>query len=85
MSMRIAMGVGSEVIGTSMRPQDIVDNVVRAEADGFGSAWSVHFSPSLARGPAGSAWVWGSCRPTRGTRWPWPSRRRPPRRSAVAG
>jgi 5,10-methylenetetrahydromethanopterin reductase len=44
MSMRIAMGVGSEVIGTSMRPQDIVDNVVRAEADGFGSAWSVHFS-----------------------------------------
>jgi 5,10-methylenetetrahydromethanopterin reductase len=44
MGMRIAMGVGSEVIGTSMRPQDIVDNVVRAEADGFGSAWSVHFS-----------------------------------------
>ena len=27
-----------------MRPQDIVDDVVRAEADGFGSAWSVHFS-----------------------------------------
>jgi F420-dependent oxidoreductase-like protein len=44
MGMRIAMGVGSEVIGTSMRPQDIVENVVRAEADGFGSAWSVHFS-----------------------------------------
>jgi hypothetical protein len=27
-----------------MSPQDIVDDVVRAEADGFGSAWSVHFS-----------------------------------------
>jgi 5,10-methylenetetrahydromethanopterin reductase len=38
------MGVGGEVIGTPMRPQDIADDVVRAEADGFGSAWSVHFS-----------------------------------------
>jgi F420-dependent oxidoreductase-like protein len=44
MSMRIAMGVGGEVIGSPMRPQDIVDDVVRAEADGFGSAWSAHFS-----------------------------------------
>jgi F420-dependent oxidoreductase-like protein len=44
MSMRIAMGVGGEVIGAPMSPQDIVDDVVRAEADGFGSAWSVHFS-----------------------------------------
>jgi F420-dependent oxidoreductase-like protein len=42
--MRIAMGVGGEVIGAPMHPQDIVDEVVRAEADGFGSAWSVHFS-----------------------------------------
>lgn len=42
--MRIAMGVGGEVTGTPMSPQDIVDDVVRAEADGFGSAWSVHFS-----------------------------------------
>jgi 5,10-methylenetetrahydromethanopterin reductase len=42
--MRIAMGVGGEVTGTQMSPQEIVDDVVHAEADGFGSAWSVHFS-----------------------------------------
>jgi 5,10-methylenetetrahydromethanopterin reductase len=42
--MRIAMGVGGEVIGAPMSPQDIVDDVVRAEADGFGAAWSAHFS-----------------------------------------
>jgi 5,10-methylenetetrahydromethanopterin reductase len=38
------MGVGGEVTGTPMSPQDIVDDVVRAEADGFGSAWTVNFS-----------------------------------------
>jgi hypothetical protein len=37
-------GVGGEAVGTPVRLQDIVDDVVRAEADGFGSAWSVHFS-----------------------------------------
>ncbi len=42
--MRIAIGVGGEVTGTPMSPQDVVDDVVRAEADGFGAAWSVHFS-----------------------------------------
>jgi 5,10-methylenetetrahydromethanopterin reductase len=42
--MRIAMGVGGEVTGTPMSPQEIVNDVVRAEADGFGSAWSAHFS-----------------------------------------
>jgi 5,10-methylenetetrahydromethanopterin reductase len=42
--MRIAMGVGGEVLGTPVPPQEIVDEVRRAEADGFGSAWSVHFS-----------------------------------------
>jgi 5,10-methylenetetrahydromethanopterin reductase len=42
--MRIAMGVGGEVTGAPMSPQDIVEDVVRAEADGFGSAWSAHFS-----------------------------------------
>jgi 5,10-methylenetetrahydromethanopterin reductase len=36
--MRIAMGAGSEVLGTPMRPQDIVGDVVAAEAEGFGSA-----------------------------------------------
>lgn len=38
------MGVGGEVIGAPMTPQDIADDVVRAEADGFGAAWCVHFS-----------------------------------------
>ncbi len=42
--MRIAIGVGGEVIGAPMSPPDIVGDIVRAEADGFGSAWSVHFS-----------------------------------------
>ena len=40
MSMRIAMGVGAQVIGEAVSPQAIVDEVMRAEADGFGSAWS---------------------------------------------
>ena len=42
--MRIAMGAGSEVLGTPVRPQDIVADVEAAEADGFRSAWTVHFS-----------------------------------------
>jgi len=42
--VRIAIGVGGEVIGAPMSPPDIVGDIVRAEADGFGSAWSVHFS-----------------------------------------
>jgi 5,10-methylenetetrahydromethanopterin reductase len=42
--MRIAIGVGSEVTGTPMSPPAIVEEVVRAEADGFSAAWSVHFS-----------------------------------------
>jgi 5,10-methylenetetrahydromethanopterin reductase len=42
--MRIAIGIGGEVTGTPMSPPDIVAEVVRAEADGFGAAWTVHFS-----------------------------------------
>jgi 5,10-methylenetetrahydromethanopterin reductase len=42
--MRIAAGAGGEVTGTPMAPADVVEQVVRAEADGFGSAWTVHFS-----------------------------------------
>lgn len=42
--MRVAMGVGGEVTGTPVAPHEIVDDVVRAEADGFGSVWSVNFS-----------------------------------------
>lgn len=45
--MRIAAGVGGEVIGTPMAPSDVVEQVVRAEAEGFGSAWTVHFSRGL--------------------------------------
>jgi hypothetical protein len=36
--MHIAIGIGGEVTGTPMSPPDIVDEVVRAEADGFGAA-----------------------------------------------
>jgi 5,10-methylenetetrahydromethanopterin reductase len=42
--MRIAIGIGSEATGTPMSPPAVVEEVVRAEADGFGAAWSVHFS-----------------------------------------
>ena len=42
--MRIAIGIGGEATGTPMSPPDIVEEAVRAEADGFGAAWSVHFS-----------------------------------------
>jgi 5,10-methylenetetrahydromethanopterin reductase len=42
--MRIAMGVGGEVVGTPVAPAGLVDEVAQAEADGFGSAWCVHFS-----------------------------------------
>jgi len=45
--MRIAAGVGGEVTGTRMPPPDVVEQVVRAEAEGFGSAWTVHFSRGL--------------------------------------
>lgn len=42
--MRIAIGVGSEVVGAPVPPAEIVDQVRKAEADGFAAAWSVHFS-----------------------------------------
>jgi 5,10-methylenetetrahydromethanopterin reductase len=45
--MRIAAGVGGEVIGRPMAPRDVVEQVVDAEAAGFGSAWTVHFSRGL--------------------------------------
>jgi 5,10-methylenetetrahydromethanopterin reductase len=45
--MRIAAGVGGEVIGRRVTPGDVVEQVVRAEAEGFGSAWTVHFSRGL--------------------------------------
>ena len=37
-------GPAAEVLGAPMRPQDVVGDVMAAEAEGFGSAWTVHFS-----------------------------------------
>jgi F420-dependent oxidoreductase-like protein len=45
--MRIGMGIGGDVLGTPMPPQDVVEQAVRAENDGFGSVWSAHFSRGL--------------------------------------
>lgn len=42
--MRIAMNIGGDVLGTPSSPQEVVDQARRAEADGYASAWSVHFS-----------------------------------------
>jgi 5,10-methylenetetrahydromethanopterin reductase len=43
-TVRIAMNIGGEVVGSPVPPMDLVDQVVGAEADGFASAWTVHFS-----------------------------------------
>ncbi|MGH9281333.1 MAG: TIGR03564 family F420-dependent LLM class oxidoreductase [Acidimicrobiales bacterium] len=45
--MRIAIGIGSEAIGAPVAPQAVVDQARAAEADGFASAWCVHFSRGL--------------------------------------
>lgn len=42
--MRIAMGIGGDVLGVPTSPDVIVEEARRAEAEGFPSAWSVHFS-----------------------------------------
>lgn len=42
--MRIAMNLGGDVLGSPSSPPDVVDDARRAEADGFASAWTVHFS-----------------------------------------
>lgn len=44
MNMRIAMGVGGDVLGTPITPTEIVEQIRQAEQEGFGAAWSVHFS-----------------------------------------
>lgn len=44
MSVRIAVTLGGEVLGAPVSPAETVEQACRAEADGFGSAWSVHFS-----------------------------------------
>lgn len=42
--MRIAMGIGGDVLGAPMPPTDIVEQARQAEADGFPAAWTVHFT-----------------------------------------
>jgi len=42
--VRIAMNIGGDVFGEPSSPADVVAQARRAEAEGFGSAWSVHFS-----------------------------------------
>ena len=42
--MRIGMGIGGDVLGEPIPVQEIVEQACQAEADGFGSVWSVHLS-----------------------------------------
>jgi len=42
--VRIAMNIGGDVFIEPSSPADVVAQARRAEAEGFGSAWSVHFS-----------------------------------------
>lgn len=42
--MRMGMNVGGDVLGVPTSPLQIVEQLERAETDGFDSAWSVHFS-----------------------------------------
>jgi len=42
--MRIAMGIGGDVLDVPMRPADIVEQAKQAEAEGFSAGWTVHFS-----------------------------------------
>jgi 5,10-methylenetetrahydromethanopterin reductase len=83
--MRIAMGAGSEVLGVPMRPQDVVDDVVAAEAEGFGSAWTVHFSRGVDALSVLAVAGTQTSRIDLGVRSRWPSRPRRPRRSAGGG
>lgn len=42
--MHIGMGIGRDILGTPVPPADIVAEAVQAEAEGFASAWTVHFT-----------------------------------------
>lgn len=42
--MRIAMGIGGDVLSAPIPPTDIVEQARQAEEDGFPSAWTVHFT-----------------------------------------
>jgi 5,10-methylenetetrahydromethanopterin reductase len=45
--MRIAMGIGGDVLGAPTAPSAIVDQARRAEADGFPAVWTTHFTRGL--------------------------------------
>lgn len=42
--MRISMNIGGDALGAPARPDEVVAEAVRAEADGFPAAWTVHFT-----------------------------------------
>ncbi|MHC1559572.1 TIGR03564 family F420-dependent LLM class oxidoreductase [Actinomycetospora sp. C-140] len=46
-ALRIGITVGGEVVGRPGPPAEVVDDVRRAEEDGFASAWTVHFSRAV--------------------------------------
>jgi 5,10-methylenetetrahydromethanopterin reductase len=43
----IAGAIGTEALGRPLTPRLLVEQAVQAEADGFPSAWSVHFSTNV--------------------------------------
>jgi F420-dependent oxidoreductase-like protein len=43
----IAAALGSEALGRPLSPRVLVEQAVQAEADGFPSAWTVHFSTNV--------------------------------------
>jgi F420-dependent oxidoreductase-like protein len=45
--MKICAGIGTEVVGGSSHPNELVEQVRQAEADGYPSAWVVHFSRGI--------------------------------------
>jgi 5,10-methylenetetrahydromethanopterin reductase len=45
--MRIAMGIGGDVLGVPAAPSTIVDEARRAETDGFPAVWTTHFTRGL--------------------------------------
>jgi 5,10-methylenetetrahydromethanopterin reductase len=42
--MRIAVGIGGDVLGAPMPPAEIVEQARQAENEGFPAAWTVHFT-----------------------------------------
>ncbi len=44
LGVRIGMTIGGDVLARPSSPPEVVDDARRAEAEGFATAWSVHFS-----------------------------------------